>query len=357
MSARELRRKGALVPRWLRDALLARAARVVTHGRPLRGGDDSLPAYRAPIIGPRLGVLVQRSPRPATLPSWYAPRPSGQALPSIRLVTPSLGQGRFISAPSAASSGRATHNLSYHVQDGGSTDGTVDALRELAGDWWTWRSEPDTGQAAAINRAFALGDGELMGWLNSDDLLLPGALHAAARFLETHPEVDVVYGHRMMIDVHDRRVGIWVTPRHDAEMLRMADYIPQETVLWRRSLWERVGGLDDSLHYALDWDLFLRFAEAGARFHRIPRFQGAFRVHKGQKTTAWSDVGDKETEYLRRRTAGEPVTAQDVGARLRPYLVHQLLWHHYPYRVSEFVPYPRIRLVDWLTDTANEGHA
>src|SRR5262249_23541680 len=145
---------------------------------------------------------------------------------------------------------------------------------------------PDEGQTQAINLGFQHTSGEIMAYLNSDDLLLPGSLAYVAGYMAAHPEVDVVYGHRILIDECDDEVARWVLPRHDDRVLTWANFVPQETLFWRRRIWERVGGtLDASFQFAMDWDLILRFREAGARFVRLPRFLGAFRVHARQKTS------------------------------------------------------------------------
>src|SRR5205085_3890693 len=122
-------------------------------------------------------------------------------------------------------------------------------------------------------------------------VLLPGALAYVAKYFASHPTVDAVYGQRVMVDEHDRKVGVWVLPRHDDEELALIDFVPQETLFWRRSLWEAAGGqIDASLRFAIDWELLLRFREQGAKIVRLPRFLGAFRVHEEQKTAAWNDV-------------------------------------------------------------------
>ena len=96
-----------------------------------------------------------------------------------------------------------------------------------------------------------------MAYLNSDDLLLPGALSYVARFLHNHPEVDLVYGHRVLIDELGREIGRQVIPRHSDRVLSWADFIPQETAFWRRAAWDRAGGtIDESFRYAIDWDLW-----------------------------------------------------------------------------------------------------
>ena len=141
----------------------------------------------------------------------------------------------------------------------------------------------------------------------------------------------MLYGHRIIIDQDDREVGRWVLPPHEDEILSWADYVPQETLFWRRHIWESVGGgLDESFQFALDWDLLLRFRDAGARFARLPRFLGAFRVHPQQKTSAWmADLGNREMGRLRKRCHGREVTEEEIQQHVRPYLrkhvVHRLL--------------------------------
>jgi hypothetical protein len=166
-----------------------------------------------------------------------------------------------------------------------------------------------------------------MAYLNSDDLLLPGALHAVAAFFSQRPDVDVVYGHRILIDETGQEVGRWVLPPHDDEILSWSDYVPQETVFWRRRIWERVGGtMNESFRFALDWDLLLRFRGAGATFVRLPRFLAAFRVHPQQKTSAqMAEVGSREMDRLRERCHGRPISPAEVALRTRRYLRRHLL--------------------------------
>ena len=112
------------------------------------------------------------------------------------------------------------------------------------------------------------------------------------------------------------------TPRrsHDDATLRWQDYVPQETMFWRRRIWEKVGGIDERFRFALDWDLILRFQAAGAKFHRLGRFLGAFRVHETSKTiTVVRTDGDAEVGQLLRRTHGRTVTPLEVEEHLRAY--------------------------------------
>ena len=215
--------------------------------------------------------------------------------------------------------------LEYIVQDGGSEDGTVEILKKYKDRLSHWESKKDNGQTPAINLGFRHATGEIMGYLNSDDLLLPGALHYVAEYFSRNPDVNVVYSHRIVIDEYDREIGRWVLPPHDDDVLSWADYIPQETLFWRREIWERCGGsMDESFKFAMDWDLILRFRDAGAKFARLPRFLGAFRVHPHHKTSKeLDDLGWKEMQLLRARCQGREVSDMEVHSNIRKYL-----WKH-----------------------------
>jgi glycosyltransferase involved in cell wall biosynthesis len=220
-------------------------------------------------------------------------------------------------------------NLEYIVQDGGSTDSTLSVLESYGSRIATVHSERDTGMAQAINRGFAHATGEIMAYLNSDDVLLPGSLQFVAVYFATHPDVDVVYGHRVIINKSHEEIGRWVLPPHDSAVLSWADYVPQETLFWRREVWERIGSaLDETFRFALDWDLLLRLREAGATFARLPRFLGAFRVHEEQKTSReLADVGAAEMNRLREHYAGRPVSPEEVWRYLQPYMYQHKVYH------------------------------
>ena len=191
-----------------------------------------------------------------------------------------------------------------------------------------WESGPDRGQAHAINAGLRHATGEMMAYLNSDDLMLPGAVGYAADYLSRHPEVDVVYGHRILINGRGDEIGRWVLPPHDDRALAWADYIPQETMFWRRRAWEIVGGqIDESFQFAMDWDLILRFRDAGLRFARVPRFLGAFRVTEAQKTASLiQTVGKREMDRLRLRVLGRVPTPQEIHEVLKPFYFRQRVY-------------------------------
>lgn len=277
-------------------------------------------------LRPKLGGLRQHGPRPLRLPEPMPHWPPELVPPRISLVTPSFSQQAYIGRTLASVLDPGYANFDYFVQDGGSQDGTVELLRDWAPRPGGWASERDIGQAQAINRGFARSDGEIMGWLNSDDLLLPGALARVAHYMARHPEVDAVYGYRILIDEQDAEIGRWLLPEHDDAVLALADFVPQETLFWRRSLWERTSAaLDESFQFALDWDLLLDFRRAGARIVRLPHSLGAFRVHATRKTSAAiHTVGQQEMRRLRQRELSHVPSDEELYWRLIPYLLHHV---------------------------------
>ncbi|EKV01772.1 methyltransferase, FkbM family [Leptolyngbya sp. PCC 7375] len=277
----------------------------------------------------KLTLDERQIPAAINLPNHYQHTPLTAAKPpKISIVTPSYNQAEYIELTIKSVVEQNYPDLEYFIQDGASSDGTQEVLHSYAHRITKIISEPDNGQANAINRGFAHSSGEIMAWLNSDDLLLPGSLNYVASYFNSHPEVDVVYGHRIIVNEHNQQTSQWVLPPHSDSMLTWADYVPQETMFWRRAIWDRAGGcVDESFRFALDWDLILRFREAGANFVRLPRFLGAFRVYPQQKTSAWNEVGQAEMELLRKRCHHRTVTQEEVNEGIRPY--HKKAWRYH----------------------------
>ena len=312
---------------------LARALRayraVFQVGRLIWRGPARIWEYFKRGFAPRLGRLYQHPPQSMSKIVVGKCRIDGAQLPRISLVTPSFQQGRFIARTIASVVDQRYPSLEYLIQDGGSTDGTEAAVQPYLDQLSGWESTPDSGQSDAINRGLARTNGEIMAWLNSDDLLLPGALCYVGEFFARNPDVDVIYGHRLIIDVEDKEVGRWVLPSHSDSVLAWADFVPQETLFWRRRVWDRGGGrLDESFRFAMDWDLLLRFRSVGAKMVRVPRFLGAFRVHEAQKTSAAiAEVGFEEMKRLRERVHGREVNDAEIRRAILPYLLRHVLYH------------------------------
>jgi GT2 family glycosyltransferase len=265
----------------------------------------------------RLGVLKQFEARPMQLDTIPKPKRPVAELPKISVVTPSYNQAGYLEETMKSLLDQEYPQLEYLVMDGGSTDGSVEVIKKYESRLAHWQSARDGGQADAVRQGLLRATGDIMAWLNSDDLILPGTLAYVADYFAQHPEVDVVYGHRLVINERSYEVARWVLPVHDAELLLWADFIPQETCFWRRSIYEKIGGMDPSFQFALDWDLLLRLQRAGAKMVRLPYFTGAFRMHSEQKNAVTINTdGYKEMQLLRRRELGDEFNRGGLARRV-----------------------------------------
>lgn len=295
-----------------------------THEKLLAPGLDSRNERKAWRHWMRLGVLHQHPPRPFSTPGPRG-KPVTPASPTLSIVTPSYQQAAFLEASLKSVIDQNYPKLEYIVMDGGSQDGSAEVIRRHAPHLAYWQSQKDGGHSAALIDGFSRSTGDIMAWLNSDDLYLPGTLAYVADYFRKHPEVDAVYGHRVLINEAGHEVGRWFLPPHDGTMLLWADYIPQETWFWRRRIYDQCGGLDPSMRFAMDWDLLLRMQQSGAVFHRLPEFLGAFRVHEAQKSQAIiHDVGAQDNALLRRRELGIHFHEADLRRRSTAFQLRAL---------------------------------
>jgi glycosyltransferase involved in cell wall biosynthesis len=222
-------------------------------------------------------------------------------LPLVSIVTPSFNHARFIEATMQSVLTQDYPRIEYLVVDGGSNDGTVDVIKKYALEsdglpsenqkhkiaWWV--SEKDNGQTDAINKGFAYAKGDILAWLNSDDTYEPGAVSAAVQYLQEHPEVGMVYGDCNFINEQGNVIGKFNSAQTDYRLLRQGYvHIPQQTMFFRRELWEQVGPLDPSFYFAMDYDLWTRIA-ARSEIKYVPQTWANFRLHTSGKTIAADD--------------------------------------------------------------------
>ena len=147
------------------------------------------------------------------------------------------------------------------------------------------------------------------------------------RAFQERPDIDLVYGHRIFIDGEGLEVGRAILPQHDARAICWADYVPQETLFWRRRVWDAVGPFREDFNYAFDWDFILRAQAAGFKFLRLPRFLACFRVHEAQKTAALYEIGRREMQRLRRQHLGHEPSQAEIVQAIFPYLARQFIMH------------------------------
>ena len=214
-------------------------------------------------------------------------------LPTISIVTPSFNQAKYVVQTVRSVLLQRYPKLEYVMMDGGSTDGTQEAIAPYRSRFHYYESARDNGQADAIRRGFEQTTGEIMAYLNSDDVLAPGCLNYVAKYFAQHPKVDAIYSHRVIVNEGNVAIGYWILPRHRNRLMLRWDLIPQETCFWRRRLYEKVGGVDASYRFAMDYDLFARFMLHG-RMRRVKRVLGAFRMHTDSKSAQQLETIGKE---------------------------------------------------------------
>jgi glycosyltransferase involved in cell wall biosynthesis len=210
-------------------------------------------------------------------------------LPKVSIVTPSFNQALFLEQTLRSVLEQDYPNLEYIVIDGGSRDGSLEIIHKYADRLAYWQSQPDQGQTDAINQGFTRASGEILAWLNSDDLLLPGAVNAAARALQAHPEAAMVYGDALLINAEGKTIGKFPAAQTDYRKLRRGYvHIPQQASFFRADLWQQVAPLDVSFYFAMDYDLWVRLA-ALAPLVYVPELWAAFRLHGAGKSIAADD--------------------------------------------------------------------
>lgn len=229
--------------------------------------------------------------------------------PRVTLVTPSYNARPWLRAAIESVLAQDYPNIEYLVMDGGSNDGTVELLGEF-GDRIRWVSERDGGQADAIARGFERASGAILGWLNADDVLKPGAVRTAVAALQSHSGAALVYGHADFIDAGGAPIGpcTVVEPYSRHRLLHYGDYIIQPAAFFTRAAYTAVGGLDTSLHWAMDWDLWIRLSRQ-YEVLAIEEELASYRWLGSNKTAEGGHARLREIEAVARRYGCEGLPA------------------------------------------------
>jgi glycosyltransferase involved in cell wall biosynthesis len=219
--------------------------------------------------------------------------------PLVSVLTPSFNQAAWLPENLRSVGCQSYPDIEHIIMDGASTDATADILR-AADDSIRWASEPDRGQSHAINKAFAESRGEIIGWLNSDDAYFDcGVVADVVDHFAAHPEVDVVYGHCPQITGNGRVIQVLWVPPFDMDLLRALDFVVQPgAFIRRRALREPM--VDETFHFGMDYELWLRLASEGRRFDRINRLVAVDRHQPDRKSSTSKDVYRDNLERLAR---------------------------------------------------------
>jgi glycosyltransferase involved in cell wall biosynthesis len=253
--------------------------------------------------------------------------------PLVSIVTPSYNQHEFLEETILSVLDQDYPALEYYVIDGGSIDGSIEIIKKYEKKLTGWISEPDQGQTEAINKGFARCSGEVMAWLNSDDVYQPGAIRSAVEFLENNPEIGLVYGDTDLIDGSGRKIGRFNAQQTSYQrLMRGGVYIPQPAAFWRRDVWEKSGPLDPSFYFAMDYDLWVRFSKI-TTIEYTPQLWASFRIHLEGKTTTSEDRCWPEMRIVHKREGGRM-----ISVFMGKYLLRQLfgrLWNKIKFRSFE----------------------
>jgi len=260
-----------------------------------------------------------------------------QELPIVSIVTPSFNQARYLEATICSVLEQDYPRIEHIIIDGGSTDNSLEIIQRYADLLSYWISEPDNGQTDAINKGFARAKGNILAWLNSDDVYRPGAVSEAVGYLRDHPEVGMVYGDADYIDESGQVIGRFPAAQTDYKKLRQGYvHIPQQSTFFYARLWRMVGPLDPSFYFAMDYDLWVRIA-AVSPIHYHPRTWAAFRLHGDAKSLAEADRCWPEMIRVHERLRGGK-----FSAIYGKYLIRRLLEPVLPLRL-----HARLWLQQW----------
>jgi glycosyltransferase involved in cell wall biosynthesis len=224
-------------------------------------------------------------------------------LPRISVITPSFNQGHFLRETIESVLDQKYSNLDYIIMDGGSTDNSVQIIKHFEKYLSHWVSEPDRGQTDAINKGFRLASGDVLTWLNADDLYFEDTLATVGAAFQKYRE-DVIYGDYVLITQNGKTfLKRYEIPFDFNIMLYGVNFIGQPSAFFKRSLLDRFGFLNESYQYAMDHEFWLRIASGGGTFRHIKHLLGKYRYHSDSKTVAAKKKFVAEME-LNRRTYG-----------------------------------------------------
>jgi glycosyltransferase involved in cell wall biosynthesis len=245
----------------------------------------------------------------------------------ISIITPTFNRGDFIEKTILSIKNQDYPLIEHIVVDGLSTDNTKDILKKYEGTYnLRWISEKDKGCADAMNKGFAMAKGDIICWLDSDDVYLPGTIKRVIEVFEQRPDITAVFGNVVIADENDKIINYERKATFDFETLIYNGMsMSPQTTFWRKALHDNVGELDISFSRCADHDFFIRLAKAGAKFYHINKYLAAYRVHSNQLT---GDVGilRKEQLEIARKYWDKNLTPQSLWMKRKKITIKRMLY-------------------------------
>lgn len=255
----------------------------------------------------------------------------GAFWPRISIVTPSLNHGAFVEEAIRSVLLQNYPDVELIVADGGSTDGSVDTFRRYSGHLAHWMCEDDSGPANALNKGFRMATGDILGFLNADDFLLPGSLAKVAREFRLHPSADVVSGHGYLANASGEVGAPFISDRWNLKRFAYdACVLVQAATFFRRGRFHEVDGFNECNRTAWDMELWADLALAGATFHSFDEFLAVFRLHRASITCRLElrQQRRRDARAVRQKVKGRPETPRDlllsIFQRIRKFSGHPL---------------------------------
>ncbi len=250
-----------------------------------------------------------------------------QENPKISIVTPSYNQAKFLERTIRSVLDQKYPNLEYIIIDGGSTDGSVEIIQKYSDKLSYWVSEKDGGQTDALNKGFRHATGEIVAWLNSDDMYVQQTFEIVGKTFLKKPSLDVVFGNSLLVDVNDRVLRrTRNTPYWWPSQILLGVVLPQPAAFWKQALFEKYGYLDESFHFAMDYEFFCRIGQY-IRVKHIPKDFVCFRTHPAQKTETLQKTCKQETQNIRNRYITKVCGRWPVSLLTIICLLHKTFWH------------------------------
>ncbi len=241
----------------------------------------------------------------------------------ISIVTPSYNQGQYLEETIQSVLDQNYPNLEYIIMDGGSTDNSVEVIKKYESRLAHWESQPDGGQADAINKGFNMATGDILAWLNSDDYYTPGTFQLISE-LFARDDMKIVFGECVLYHQETgKKKSSTVFEHAKSHQIELSDYIVQPSSFWTKKTWDLVGNLNVNLVYTFDWDWFIRAKRKGVHWHPVDKALSVYRYHHQHKTGTGGDKREQEIAGIYREYHTELLSRKYLQRRS---MQNKILW-------------------------------